>query len=638
MHRRHLMAGVVLARLALCAVGADCAFDVPETNDPPSWVRWNVGGATDLSWSDGVEFDFYNDNPTRFGDFLLRLTTSDGPRSAETGYDVRFTPPEVGKWCHVRLRKVDVCRRTRPCGTWSNVTGLQLIGERGGGSGAACVKLANLRPIRPAETEAVVVLSESDLKRLFEQRKVSEEKWRVAMTRRMQDVLDELGVSNVAMSDIDLAERGLPGGAKLVAFVMVDAVPPGVHAVLTNFSAHGGRQLWTRNEPSAERLEPVLTKLVPAWTSNVVRARAERKVSEARMTAEIRNMPGKAGETRVLECHQAFGPWPEKEGWDRVAKFAKDCGFTALNVNVCTGPVAWYPSKVLHPAREVAERGDAVEQLVRAAHANGLKAIGWRCCFRLKERDCSDFVGEFEKAGRLAVDDDLKVVRGFLCPANPLNRREDVAAFAELAGKGLDAVDMDFIRYSDRKCCCCPTCRAAFESRIGRPIANWPADVFKDEAEGGYLNRWRDYRMEVITSHVREIRAAVKAVNPGVELSCSVFPSVEGARISEGQDWEAWCREGLVERICPMNYVVALSGFEGKLAMQARFKDIPNVRIEPSFGPVRWHGASSAVEKALVAARHVDALRRHGYKGYGFFQLTAETRPIIELLAQGPLR
>ena len=87
-----------------------------------------------------------------------------------------------------------------------------------------------------------------------------------------------------------------------------------------------------------------------------------------------------------------------------------------------------------------------------------------------------------------------------------------------------------------------------------------------------------------------------------------------------------------------MNYVVALSGFEGKLAMQARFKDIPNVRIEPSFGPVRWHGASSAVEKALVAARHVDALRRHGYKGYGFFQLTAETRPIIELLAQGPLR
>ena len=623
----------------------------------------------DLSGSDGVEFDFYNDNPTRFGDFLLRLTTSDGPRSEETGYDVRFTPPEVGKWCHIRLRKVDVSKRHRPCGTWSNVTSVQLIGERGGGKSSACVKLANLRPIRPMGTEAVVVLSESDLKQWFEQRKVTEEKWSVAMTRRMQDAFDELGVSNVAMSDIDLAEKGLPDGVKLVGFVMNGSIPAGAYAVLTNFSAHGGKQLWTRNAPLdvrnylkvcpeagiytgmglekndnvdisayAGRLEPVLTKLVPAWTSNVVRARAERMVSEAKMIEEIRNMPGKTGETRVLECHRAFGPWPEKEGWDQVAKFAKDCGFTALNVNVCTGPVAWYPSNVLHPAKEVAERGDAVEQLVRAAHANGLKAIGWRCCFRLKERDCSDFVVEFEKAGRLTMDDDLKIVRGFLCPANSLNRQEDVAAFAELAGKGLDVLDMDFIRYSDRTCCCCPTCRAAFESTIGKSIANWPADVFKDETKGGYLNQWRTYRMEVITSHVRDVRAAVKSVNPEIELSCAVFPSAEGARISEGQDWVSWCRRGLVERVTPMNYEVALSGFEGKLSTQAMFKDITNVRFEPSFGPVRWHGASSVVEKALMAARHIDALRRHGYKGYGFFQLTAETKPIIELLAQGPLK
>ena len=63
--------------------------------------------------------------------------------------------------------------------------------------------------------------------------------------------------------------------------------------------------------------------------------------------AEIRAMPGRQGEMRILECHRAYGPWPEKEGWDEVARFAKDCGFTVLDVNVCTGPIAWYPSKVL---------------------------------------------------------------------------------------------------------------------------------------------------------------------------------------------------------------------------------------------------------------------------------------------------
>lgn len=663
---RMVVALVGLA-LAFAARGAEQVFDVPANGNPPVWEFWTVGGAMDLAHADGVEFDFCCDSVSRFGNFFLRLHTSDDPRPHETGYHIRFMPDEVGKWCHIRLRKVDVTSRMRPCGTWSNVTSARLIGERGGGTDAATVKFANLRPIRPAKTEAVVVLSETYLRQLHERRKAGAERWCVGMTRRMQDAFDALGVPNVAMSDVDLAARGLPPGVRLASFIMSDALPEGAYAVLTNFSARGGRQLWTRSAPPeirrylqanpsagvftgltlekddnldvpayAGRLEPVLTKLVPVWTSNVVLARAERAAAESRIRSEIRAMPRVADEMRILECHRAFGPWPEKEGWDGVAKFAKDCGFTALDVNVATGPIAWYPSKVLRPAKEVAERGDAVDQLVRAGHANGLKVSGWRCCFVLKERDYPEIADEYGKAGRLTVDDGLRPVRGFLCPVNRQNREEDVAAFAELAGKGLDAVDMDFIRYYDRTHCCCPTCRTAFEAKLGKPVADWPADVYRDESEGGYLKRWQDFRVEVITGHIREIRAAVKAVNPEVELWSSCFPTAEGARRSEGQDWANWCREGLVDRIAPMDYSVALTGFENLIVQQKPFAGLSRTRVEPSFGPVRWNGAATAAEKALVAARHIEALRRNGYGGYAFFQLTEETKPVLELLAQGP--
>lgn len=139
--RSMAVAGMAFAVMAAFAEGTRTGqrvFDVPANDDPPIWQRWDVGGAIDLSDADGVEFDFCCDNPTRFGNFFLRLYTSDDPRPFESGFHIRFQPEETGKWCHIRLRKVDTTiSRMRPCGSWANITSLCLIGEKGGGTGAA---------------------------------------------------------------------------------------------------------------------------------------------------------------------------------------------------------------------------------------------------------------------------------------------------------------------------------------------------------------------------------------------------------------------------------------------------------------------------------------------------------------------
>lgn len=650
------------------AVG-ERVFDVPANENPPVWEWWDVGGDMDLAHADGVEFDFYCDNVSRFGDFFLRLYTTDRNAKGQKGFHIRFQPTACGKWCHIRLRKVDVTSRLRPCGNWADVKTVRLIGARGGDRGPAVVKLANLKPLLPTQTEAVVVLPETLLAKLDEEGKNAGEEWSVCMVRRMQDAFDALGVSNVAVSDIDLANRGLPEGVKLVSsFQSRGLLANGACSVLMNFSARGGKQLWTYGVPMeirrylrehpeagvdaghslekddnrdvpayARRLEPVLTKLVPAWTSLVVRARAEMTAKEAQVLAKIRMMPGADGEERVVDCHEAYGPWEGTE-WAEAAKFVKDCGFTALSVNVCTGPTAWYPTKVLRPAREVAERGDSIEKLVKACRANGLKAVGWRCCFVVRDHIYPQIADEYEKAGRMTVDDKLKTFRSLLCPVNPLNRHEDVAAFAEMAGKGLDVVAMDFIRYASGEYCCCPACRAAFEAKRGKPVGQWPEDLFKDEAKGGCQKQWCDFRVEAITSHIREIRAAITAVNPNVELWSSCFPKAEEALVSEGQDWRSWCREGLIDRLDMMDYAITPAAFEGLIVDQRKFDLGSFKRVGPTFGPVRWNAAGTVAHKALYAAQHIAAIRRQGYRTFTFFQLTEETKPVLEILAQGPLK
>lgn len=669
--RNMAVAGMAFAVMAAFAEGTRTGqhvFDVPANDDPPIWQRWDVGGAIDLSDADGVEFDFYCDNPTRFGNFFLRLYTSDDPRPFESGFHIRFQPEEIGKWCHIRLRKVDTTiSRMRPCGSWANITSLCLIGEKGGGTGAARIKIANIKPIRPARIDAVVVFGESSIKREGSRQQLNG--WSVGMTRRLQDALWMLGVPSVVMADLDVAKRGIPEGVKLVTFDMNHrASPEGMFEAVTNFAARGCKVLgvgglpkalagFLRAHPAAgvdvgqsllkndnydvpafsRRLEGVVTNLLPEVSSQAAAARAEAARAEERILAEIRAMPGRQGEMRILECHRAYGPWPEKEGWDEVARFAKDCGFTVLDVNVCTGPIAWYPSKVLRPAKEVAARGDSIEQLVKAARACGLKVSAWRCCFLQKTRDYPEIAEEIEKAGRLSVDSRLEPSPNFLCPVNPLNRGENVAALAEMAGKGVDVVNLDFIRYSSTGYCCCPTCRKAFEKEVGQTVANWPADLFKAEAEGGFEKRWRDFRAEVITSHIREIRAAVKAVNPKVELWSSCFPTVRGAYNSEGQDWVRWKREGLIDHLAPMNYSISPAGFESAILHQRDALGGALDNVGPSFGPVRWNGANTVAEKALYAAKHIELLRRHGFTTYGFFDLQESTKPIIEMLAQGPL-
>jgi len=294
------------------------------------------------------------------------------------------------------------------------------VGQQGEGSGAARVGIRNIRPIRPERPNAVVILGEHGIPRDGGGQLKA---WHVGMVRRHQEALDILGLETIAMADTDIATRGVPEGVKLVSCPMSPAVPDGMCDALSDFMARGGKVLWSHWIPPAakeclarhpeastnvvnsldkddnrhvfayaNRLRPVVEKLVPELSGRIDRAIASRKKAEKGLVAEIRAIPPVAGEERVLDCHAPYGPWPDDGGLARTAKFAKDCGFTALDVNVCQGATAWYESKVLRRSGDVSVRGDAVKQLVGACRENGLKAVAWRgdCCGESARRGEAD--------------------------------------------------------------------------------------------------------------------------------------------------------------------------------------------------------------------------------------------------------
>ena len=668
-----------LPALALSGFGEEQMFDVKPGHSPGAWrMRWNVGGPMDLSESDGIEFDFFCDNTERFGVFILRVRTGDDPRPvALNGYSFRFQPYKKGSWHRVRLYKAYVDSYHPPCGSWAGVKGMELVGQEGDGSGAARVGIANIRPIPCERPAAIVLLGEHGLPRDARAATGQPKAWCLQMMKSQQEALKAIGLSNFAMSDIDLAAKGVPDGVRLVSASIIDSLPDGAFAALTNFTARGGKILWSRGIPRevraflyknpeagfysgfkgvkeggledgnnsdvvayAKRLKPVVEKLLPDMSADMERALAHREATDMKAIEQIRAMPSAKGEERVLDCHSAYGPWPTDGGLAKVARLAKEWGFTALDVNVCAGPIAWYDSKVLHPDKEVAERGNSAKQLVAACRENGLKSVAWRCCFSFFQAGrFPEIADELERAGRCSVGRNLKPTRSFLCPVNPANRKMDVDAFVELAKMGVDVVEMDFIRYVGPDSCFCPICRKAFEEKIGAPVANWPDDVMQTSGDGvrSFDGKWTEFRVEAIASHIRDIRDAVKAVNPKVELWTTCFPYSTAIKF-EGQDRGRWGRERLVDRIGFMNYTYTTAGFEGLVAAQRKddYGDFTN--IAPILGDVYWQGANTIAEKALVSAKQIEAARRQGCKTFTFFQLNLSTKPVLDILAQGPLK
>ena len=200
----------------------------------------------------------------------------------------------------------------------------------------------------------------------------------------------------------------------------------------------------------------------------------------------------------------------------------------------------------------------------------------------------------------------------------------------ELAKKGVDGVHFDYIRYPDRSHCFCAGCRQRFEAMAGGTVTNWPAAVRTDER---IRRLWQDFRTSNVTAVVREVSRRVRAETPGVKVSAAVFTNAETSPSNVGQDWPSWCREGLLDFVCPMDYVESPALFRGQVVPQKRIAG--KVPVYPGIGLSTWRNDG---RDAVRLAKQILIVRELGLGGFTVFNFDRRAEKALPLLHLGMTR
>ena len=350
-------------------------------------------------------------------------------------------------------------------------------------------------------------------------------------------------------------------------------------------------------------------------------AAATQRISEAFCLAQ---QPLRS-EFRAFWCHSAFGV--EGMEWDEAIKQLADNGFTAIFPNMLWGGVAFYNSKVLPVAPEVAERGDQIAKCLAACKKYGVQIHVWKVNWNTGHRVPAEFIERMRHEGRLQANSKGKE-EPWLCPSHPDNQKLEIAAMVEVVRDyDVDGIHFDYIRYPDGDHCFCAGCRERFAKAAGVEIKNWPKDVL---STGPFRQQWLDWRRGNITAVVKGVSEQARALKPKIKISAAVFRSWATDRDGVGQDWKLWCDKGWLDFVCPMDYTESDRQFDTWIALQKDWAG--KVPVYPGIG-VSSSGSRLGPDRTIG---QINVTRRHDTHGFIIFNYgVSEAKDLVPMLGLG---
>ena len=203
---------------------------------------------------------------------------------------------------------------------------------------------------------------------------------------------------------------------------------------------------------------------------------------------------------------------------------------------------------------------------------------------------------------------------GWACAAWEENRElvRDTAA-AMLRDYDCDGLHMDGMRYPNSSVlnqhpCHCPRCQQAREEWLGKPLAD-----AEDLARPGvaYLEvKMRNRFVKSIVQVLREVTAEA-----GVPLSLAARAYYQADAVAEGQDWVDWCRDGLLDFICPMSYTTDINQFQRFVQQHTHLLAGVRTRLLCGIG----RESSAGVIDAKVMAEQIRCAAEQGADGICIF-------------------
>lgn len=379
-------------------------------------------------------------------------------------------------------------------------------------------------------------------------------------------------------------------------------------------------------------MRSIVSDLAPSL-SNRMAARAKEVADEqAERTAWLRGRPSKRGEYRAFWCHDARGLGGGRD-WDASVRFLKENGFNSVLPNLAWAGTAFYESSVLPVDSSVARRGDALEECLAACRKYGVQCHVWKVCWNMGSYATADFERRMASEGRVQVNARGETKSRWLCPTHPENQRLEIEAMVELAGKGVDGVHFDYIRYPDSQHCFCNGCRQRFEARLGHSVTNWPSAVTEADPGSDLRAAWKEFRTDGVSSVVKAVAERVHRQHPGVKVSAATFRNALSDPYEVGQDWGSWCREGWLDFVCNMDYEDSYAMFRSQVTMQKAV--VGKAKLYPGIGLSCFKADGG---EAVKLAKQIEIVRTLGLDGFTVFNLDRTAERVLPQLRTGVTR
>lgn len=328
-------------------------------------------------------------------------------------------------------------------------------------------------------------------------------------------------------------------------------------------------------------------------------------------------------EFRGIWDHAGTGLYPGD--WPRTAELVRNAGFNTLLV-YCGSPAETLYRHPSLPLADAARRhGDQLDAAVRAGRQAGLDIHAWLICWRM-ENAPESVRRQLRRDGRLQVSD-TGAPLDWLCPSHPANRAALCAQVRDLALRyPVAGIHLDYIRYKDSRHCYCAGCRARFETALGRPLRQWPAEV----RSGALKARYAAWRCEQINTAVAAVAREIKTLRKPIQLSAAVWGYYPGCIDSIGQDWGHWLKQDGLDFVCPMNYTADLNQFERWMKTQTALPGASG-KIMAGLGVTAMESRLSPIQ----TIEQIQVLRKTGAAGFVLFDLNRtlerETLPYLRM-------
>jgi uncharacterized lipoprotein YddW (UPF0748 family) len=328
------------------------------------------------------------------------------------------------------------------------------------------------------------------------------------------------------------------------------------------------------------------------------------------------------------------------DGMSALFDKLKACGINVVYFETNNAGFVMFPSRLATQNPNVTG-WDPLGTAVREAHKRGMELHAWLWTFNVGNVLHNPIIGKEEDYPGPVLSSHkmewaLESQTGSLLPprqhefwidpANPEGRQYIKSLYLEVAQKyPIDGIQFDYIRYP-------------FNGKGGEMGYDWIGRQKFEQETAMSLDRlddttrevWQAWKVQNVSSFVKEVSQALRQVHPGIRISAAVYAMPRRLRLNLiQQEWETWVANGWVDTLNPMTYVPTAK----ELTIMAGY-----VRESTADRALVYPGLSIRQLDTAGLVEQLDSARETGTLGATMFAAAHLDDKKVNVLKVGPYR